>query len=56
VKTCRLSEQQTAFILKQAEDGRTVEEVCRKAGIFCAYLTELPMICLAAKSPHIMLV
>ena len=24
---------QIAFILKQAEDGTTVEEVCRKAGI-----------------------
>ena len=29
----RFSEQQIAFILKQAEDGTTVEEVCRKAGI-----------------------
>ena len=26
-------EQQIAFILKQAEDGTTVEEMCRKAGI-----------------------
>ena len=29
----RFSEQQIAFILKRAEDGTTVEEVCRKAGI-----------------------
>ncbi len=33
MKTSRFSEQQIAFILKQAEDGTTVEEVCRKAGI-----------------------
>ncbi len=28
-----VSEQQIAFILKRTEDGTTVEEVCRKAGI-----------------------
>jgi putative transposase len=33
MKTSRFSEQQIAFILKQAEDGTTVEEVCRKVGI-----------------------
>ena len=33
MKKSRFSEQQIAFILKQAEDGATVEEVCRKAGI-----------------------
>jgi putative transposase len=33
MKKLRFSEQQIAFILKQAEDGTTVEEVCRKAGI-----------------------
>lgn len=33
MKTSRFSEQQIAFILKQADDGTTVEEVCRKAGI-----------------------
>ncbi len=33
MKKSRFSEQQIAFILKQAEDGTTVEEVCRKAGI-----------------------
>ena len=33
MKKSRFSEQQIAFILKQAEDGVTVEEVCRKAGI-----------------------
>jgi hypothetical protein len=52
----RLSEQQIAVMLKQAENGTIVEKVCRKASIFCAYPTELPMICLAVKSPHIMLV
>ena len=29
----RFSEQQIAFILRQAEEGTSVEEVCRKAGI-----------------------
>lgn len=33
MKKSRFSEQQIAFIVKQAEDGTTVEEVCRKAGI-----------------------
>ena len=33
MKKSRFSEQQIASILKQAEDGTTVEEVCRKAGI-----------------------
>jgi len=33
MKKSRFSEQQSAFILRQAEEGTTVEEVCRKAGI-----------------------
>jgi putative transposase len=33
MKKSKFSEQQIAFILKQAEDGTTVEEVCRTAGI-----------------------
>lgn len=33
MKKSRSSEQQIAFILKQADDETTVEEVCRKAGI-----------------------
>lgn len=33
MRKSRFSEQQIAFILKQAEAGTTVEEVCRKAGI-----------------------
>jgi putative transposase len=33
MKRSRFSEQQIAFILRQAEAGTTVEEVCRKAGI-----------------------
>ncbi len=33
MRKSRLSEQQIAFILRQAEEGTTVEEVCRKAGI-----------------------
>ena len=33
MKQSRFSEQQIAFILKQAEEGVSVEEVCRKAGI-----------------------
>jgi|TARA_B100000959_G_scaffold192500_1_gene201279 putative transposase len=33
MKKSRFSEQQIAFILKQADDGIGIEEVCRKAGI-----------------------
>jgi len=33
MKKSRFSEQQIAFIVRQAEEGATVEEVCRKAGI-----------------------
>lgn len=33
MKKSRFSEQQIAYILKQADDGLSVEEVCRKAGI-----------------------
>jgi len=33
MKTSRFSEQQIAFILEQAEDGTTVEEICRKVSI-----------------------
>ncbi len=33
MRTSRFSEPQIAFILKQADDGLSVEEVCRKAGI-----------------------
>jgi putative transposase len=33
MKRSKFSEQQIAFILRQAEEGTTVEEVCRKAGI-----------------------
>jgi len=33
MKTSKFNEQQIAFILRQAEEGTTVEEVCRKAGI-----------------------
>jgi putative transposase len=33
MKRSRFSEQQIAFILRQGEEGTTVEEVCRKAGI-----------------------
>ena len=36
MKRSRFSEQQIAFILRQAEEGTTVEEVCRKAGISAA--------------------
>jgi putative transposase len=36
MKKTRFSEQQIAFILRQAEEGTTVEEVCRKAGISAA--------------------
>ena len=33
MKKSRFSEQQIAFILKQTDDGTSVEEVCRKASI-----------------------
>lgn len=33
MRKSRFSEQQIAFILRQAEEGTTVEDVCRKAGI-----------------------
>lgn len=33
MKKSKCSEQQIAFILRQAEEGITVEEVCRKAGV-----------------------
>ena len=33
MKKSKFSEAQIAFILKQAEDGTVVGEVCRKAGI-----------------------
>ena len=33
MKRSKFSEQQIAFILRQAEEGVAVEEVCRKAGV-----------------------
>jgi putative transposase len=33
MKKSRFSEQQIAFVLRQAAEGTTVAEVCRKAGI-----------------------
>ena len=33
LKASKFSEAQIAFVLKQAEDGTAVAEVCRKAGI-----------------------
>ena len=33
MKKSRFSEQQIAFVLRQAEEGAPVAEVCRKAGI-----------------------
>lgn len=33
MKRSKFSDQQIAFILRQAEEGTPVEEVCRKAGI-----------------------
>ena len=33
MKRSRFSEQPIAFILKQVDDGLSVEEVCRKAGV-----------------------
>jgi putative transposase len=33
VKRSKFSEAQIAFVLKQAEDGTSVGEVCRKPGI-----------------------
>jgi putative transposase len=33
MKRSRFNDQQIAFVLRQAEEGTTVEEVCRKVGI-----------------------
>ncbi len=33
MKASKFSEAQIAFVLKQAEDGTAVAEVCRKAGV-----------------------
>ncbi|MGA6116756.1 transposase, partial [Agrobacterium radiobacter] len=33
MKVSKFSEAQIAFVLKQAEDGTPIGEVCRKAGI-----------------------
>ena len=33
MKRSRFSDQQIAFLLRQGEEGTSVEEVCRKAGI-----------------------
>ena len=33
MKKSRFTDSQIAFILRQAEEGASVEEVCRKAGI-----------------------
>jgi putative transposase len=33
MKTSRFTEAQVAFVLRQAEEGTSVGEVCRKAGI-----------------------
>lgn len=33
MKRSKFSTQQIAFILRQAEEGTSVEEVCRKAGV-----------------------
>jgi putative transposase len=37
MKTLKFSEVQTAFVLKQAEDGTAIGEVCGKAGISEAF-------------------
>lgn len=39
MKASKFSEAQIAFVLKQAEDGSAVAEVCRKAGISEAMFT-----------------
>lgn len=33
MKSSNFSESQIAFVLRQGEDGATVEEICRKTGI-----------------------
>jgi putative transposase len=33
MKESIFSEQQIAFILKQADDGTSIEEICHKAGV-----------------------
>lgn len=41
MKASKFSETQIAFVLKQAEDGSAVAEVCRKAGIIEADILQL---------------
>lgn len=41
MKASKFSEAQIAFVLKQAEDGTPVAEVCRKAGISDANVLQL---------------
>lgn len=36
MKRSKFSDSQIAFILRQAEEGTSVDEVCRKAGISSA--------------------
>ena len=38
MKRSKFSEAQIAFILRQADEGTPVAEVCRKAGISCNFL------------------
>lgn len=41
MKSSNFTEAQIAFVLKQAEDGAAVAEVCRKAGISGRNLLQL---------------
>ena len=38
MKASKFSESQIAFVLRQGEEGTSVEEICRKAGISQATL------------------
>jgi putative transposase len=49
VKRSKFTEAQIAFILKQADDGTPIGEICRKAGIgeatFYNWRKKLPVFC-----------
>jgi putative transposase len=37
MKASKFSESQIAFVLRQGEEGRPVEEICRKTGIIAPH-------------------
>jgi hypothetical protein len=52
MKTSKFSEAQIAFVLRQAEEGTAIGEVCRKAGISEARFYDCSACSAAAKAPR----